>query len=82
MGFNDPFLVFNLNILIALTLLVLAVTVFITYCDHIEKKRITGARESFQNINHEAKEIAAPDERNGNKSHIAGQSSLKFKRKK
>ncbi|HDO7154557.1 hypothetical protein ACSFCW_21335 [Yokenella regensburgei] len=82
MGFHDPFLVCNLNILIALTLLVLAVTVFITYCDPIEKNRVTGQENRPKISTTKTKEIAAPDERNGNKSHIAGQSSLKFKRKK
>ncbi|RAY97102.1 hypothetical protein DP187_21570 [Enterobacter cloacae] len=82
MGFHDPFLVFNLNILIALTLLVLAVTVFITYCDHIENKRVTGQEIHPKISIKKTKEIAASDERNGNKFHITGQSSFKFRRKK
>lgn len=51
MDFHDPFLVFNLNIIIALTILVVAVTVFILYSELREKEKSRQQeRNSFESM--------------------------------
>lgn len=50
MDFHDPFLVLNLNVLLALTILIAAVSVYFLYHERKERKETARATESFKKI--------------------------------